>query len=274
MCLALLALLAGPVRADMQFLLDGAPYGFCAGGFDCGAADTVKVVVSVGIQPLEDVVGAHFQVHVPLGVKLIAGDTAVALPRDFQEANWTYLLQTTGRAGRFVLAGELVIERDRGFELGAWQLEMNANRDSVVWGRCSMTREEAWDGGQRYRYLGCWRIPIEENEPVVTPDAGEVTRASVLLAPSVSCPECIARDTVYVNAVIGRTGTITDMQIVQTNNRGERLSEPVLNAARKSLSLWQFKPAETHGEAVSDVLELKVLVGGQEHERRPTSSRR
>ena len=137
-----------------------------------------------------------------------------------------------------------------------------------------MTREEAWDGGQRYRYVGCWRIPIEANEPVVTPDAGEVTRATVLLSPSVSCPECIARDTVSVIAVIGRKGKITDMQIVQTNDQGKDLSEAVLNAARKSLSLWQFKPAETHGEAVSDMLYLKVLVGGQENERRPTSSGR
>jgi len=261
----LATLVTSTATAAVQWLGgEGPPFVFAANGTgSLHPGDTLTVVLAVGGRyygkPRVD-----FHLAVPKQLGFLSGDTAVALPLDKAEGNYTLRLLPTEH-GSFEIRGQLQIDAQEQHDVAEFVMPVVVEEDTVLVEHSRYTLLESTRQGQRYRYGDWWLIPLETDEAaVVEADIekyGKKTRAGKQeVATCADCPPAAAPDTVNFLVVVDKYGKLRELQVWGLRISKGKPKAAVIDAAKASLRKWQFEPAVGKGQPVSDWLYVSVPV--------------
>jgi hypothetical protein len=245
-------------RGDAHVGLEGdAPFTFFAGWLERpnGAAPGRFVVVWNGLFP--DTASGWARLRLPPGVHLVSGDTIITGRPHGEGLRWVVGIRCDDAAPSYIRGAMWVDDHSRRVDESEFDLKCSNVPDSLPADYSLERRAECVIAGQRFRYAGMFRVPIDGPEYVVEE---EIERSGAHPVAEFM-PEIMdqhlatAVDTVTCIIFVRPSGGVREVRIMPTMGIDDRTSTLVRDGV---LSQWRFRPARIKNTAYDDWLMIRV----------------
>ncbi len=209
-----------------------------------------------------DTAVGRVSLHLPAGVELVSGDTAVAGHPGGEGFRWEVRVRCPN-ASPVLIRGEMWVNNAWfGVDEGEFELPCGSAPESLANGRSRMVREENVRRGQRFRYGGFFLVPIDSAQRVTEKEIGEHgTKAQVLMSSPVvaNISGAAPGDTLTSVVFVKPDGTVRDLRLFARYERNAALVALIKAEVSRT---WRFQPAGLRGVRYDDWVLIRVPIAG------------
>lgn len=233
------------------------PFAFYAGWVErpSGMTPGKLVVVWNGVYP--DTASGWARLQLPSGVHLVSGDTLATGRPHGEGFRWEVSVRCDDAEPRYIRGVMWVDDHSQRVDEAEFDLKCSNTPDSMKADYSVARREECIVGGQRFRYGGMFRVPIDAPEYLVEKDIEDngahpdVESTAELTDQRISS----AVDTVTCVVFVRPNGTVRDVRTLG----GAAMDTQVLAAVQDGVAArWRFRPARVKNISVDDWLLIRV----------------